>query len=140
MLRFSLRTLVVLICYAMCTYGFIGLMFVFPFKSGFIGAVMFLALLGAWTAHIWMSLGWIVNRKVPPHIPIFGTLIAIFALLVYPCAAGLGDQGIAQMLKNLVAGWAMGVILFFPCIALAVYLCRFHLRRETILHIVPNES
>jgi hypothetical protein len=139
MLRFLLRLSVVLICYALCSYGFIGVFFALS-SSSLIGAMMFLALLGAWTAHIWMSLGWIVNRKVPPHIPIFGTLIAIFALLVYPFAAGLGDQGIAQMLKNLVAGWAMGVILFCPCIALAVYLCRFHLRHETILHIAPNES
>ena len=47
-------------------------------------------------------------------------------------------QGVSLLDKVIIM--AMGVILFFPCIALAVYLCRFHLRHETILHIAPNES
>jgi hypothetical protein len=84
----------------------------------------------AWAFHIAMSIGWIVNRRLPRVVPIAGTLIGILGLLVGPFRGlftftQFFGQDVATMTVLRLLSYE--VLLILPCLLLAVVLVRFHL-------------
>lgn len=88
-------------------------------------ALIGIAILLAWVAHIVMSASWVINRKVEKFLPVWGTTAGALGLTCWPVVFSNEKYQIGQ---TALQASAMGIAFTLPCFLLAIYLVWFHLK------------
>ena len=123
------RCAVVATCYLLSNFGIVYSLVLFALSGAhsLFSALIGIFILIAWAAHITMSFNWVINRRVQKYIPILGTGAGSISLILWPLAS-------PQTTKGYETGWpilaaiGMGIAFTLPCLLLAIYLVRFHLK------------
>ncbi|GAA4430509.1 hypothetical protein [Acidovorax lacteus] len=122
------RALITTACYLLSAYGLLGSLVVVGTSGahGLPGVLAGLTVLLAWVCHALMGLRWVLDAPAPRWMPVLGTAAGCAGLLLWPLAAPGGG---AVAWADLPRAAAVGLVLTLPCVLLAVYLVRFHMRR-----------
>ncbi len=132
-MKIARRLAVVATCYFLSSYGIVlSLMLVaMSGTKSLCGALVGLVMLFAWVCHIVMSANWVIDRPARKWVPVYGTLAGIIGMALWPIA----DTKIKQFeALDVFRATAIGAGFTLPCVLLAVYLVRFHLKAQSKLH------
>jgi hypothetical protein len=96
----------------------------------------------AWLTHAVMTAAWVCDRKLPRAWPVVGTVAGVGSFLVWPFlaakdAALFGADAAAASAGMLTA---IQAVLVAPCILLAVWLVRFHIKTTKPIPPIPAIS
>lgn len=123
------RILVVALCYLLSSYGILmslvlaGKSVIAPSGVAWIGLLILLA----WVFHLVMSVHWIIDSPAQRWVPLAGICTGTLGLVLWPAEqTTLWPFSITDALR----AFALGGVMTLPCVALAIYLVRFHLTRR----------
>ncbi|EER57863.1 hypothetical protein AcdelDRAFT_4567 [Acidovorax delafieldii 2AN] len=123
------RILVVALCYLLSSYGILmslvlaGKSVIAPSGVAGIGLLILLA----WVFHLVMSVHWIADSPAQRWVPLAGICTGTLGLVLWPAEqTTLWPFSITDALR----AFALGGVMTLPCVALAIYLVRFHLTRR----------
>lgn len=129
-MRIARRLSVVVLCYLLSSYGIIFSLILIGMSGikSLGGTLVGLLILLAWTCHVIMSANWVKNKPAENWVPFYGTCAGTLALILWPVADSTTRQiGISDIFHAI----AIGITFTLPCLLLAIYLVRFHLRAQS---------
>lgn len=102
-------------------------------EDGVLIRVVPLIWIGAWVAHVRMSLAWIRNLSLSRRWPLWGTVAGVLSLLSPLLTVPGAQKGmVGHYVESSLITSAVVSVFLLPCIMLAVYLVRFHLHAAAI--------
>jgi hypothetical protein len=81
--------------------------------------------IGAWIAHLKMSIAWVRDTQLHRFWPICGAILGFGSFLIWPVAAAGKNAGPADSISAVPTLMIAQLVLIAPCALLGVWLLRF---------------
>lgn len=105
-------------------------------------SVLIFVWLIAWLSHTVMTAAWIRDRKLPRVWPVVGSVAGVCSFLVWAFLAAKHATvfGADVVVASVVMMTTIQAVLVAPCILLAVWLVRYHIKNTNPISSVPAIS